>query len=220
METALMLLGFGRAVGRFLGYEPPDLGESLRLALRNRDHQDFRELLRAHQTVRKPDDPDEQLVIVERYLALFEALNWGVSLDERLRVDWPYEEIAFGKYWCDDFTGGGLIRGLRYARNAVHHDWSLALDVDPVENLFQKRVELLWLCWDGEFAADRSDSDGRRAFQENLAERVVGETLFEINELLEEGVRVAMGLLPRERPGPAMVKQFAEDRYAADDPDP
>lgn len=215
-----MLLGFGRAVGRFLGYEPPDLGETYRLALRNPDHENFPELLRARQAKRQDYDLDEQLVTVERYLALFEALNWGVSLDERLCVDWPYEEIAFGKYWCDDFTGGDLIRGLRYARNAVHHDWSLALDVDPVENLFQKRVELLWLCWDGEFAADHADSDGRRAFQDNLDERVVGETLMEINELLEEGVRVAMGLLPRQRPGPAMVKQFADDRYAADDPDP
>jgi hypothetical protein len=217
MEAVWMLLGFGRAVGRFFGYEPPDLGENIRLALGNRDHQDLPGLFRAHEPVLPPDDLDEQLVTVERYLALFEALNWGVSLDDRLSADWPYEEICFGRYWCDEFAGGGLIRGLRHARNAVHHDWSLALDVDPVQNLFQKRIELLWLCWNGELTADRADPDSQRAFQENLAERVVGNTLLEISKLLEEGVRLAMGHLPRQRSGPAMVKQSAEDRYVADD---
>ena len=93
------------------------------------------------------NDLDEELLTYERYLALFEALNWGVSIDTRLTKDWPFEEVAFGKYWCDEFAGGDLVRGFRWARNSVHHDWSYALDVDPTKVVFQRRMDLFTLCW-------------------------------------------------------------------------
>jgi hypothetical protein len=47
------------------------------------------------------------------FLPLFEALNWAASIDERLRYpDYPE------------------LRGLRFARNRVHHQWAEALYVD------------------------------------------------------------------------------------------
>jgi hypothetical protein len=214
-----MLLGFTRAVGRCLGItETIDLGEAFRLALQNPDHSDPDELLRAAYSSDTAElDLDEELVTAERYLALFEALNWAVSLDERLAKEWPFEEIEFGEYWHDDFAGGGLIRGLRYARNGVHHDWSLALDLDPTEILFQQRVELLWLAWVEDLQSGRPDPDGKRAYDEYLAGRSVGDTLIEIGDVFGAGVRFAMGGIPRERSGPAAVKQSPEDRYVPDD---
>lgn len=215
MDATLMLLGFNRAVSRFLGFEPTDLGEAMRLAAENPDHPDllglFRESLQSADETK--DDLDEELVTVERYLALFEALNWGVSLDDRLTRDWPFEKIKFGRYWCDEFAGGDLIRGFRCARNAVHHDWSLALDVDPAEVLFQQRVELLWLCWAPELHPERPDTKGEAAYREYLAARVVGDTLIEIGELFEAGTMLAMDQRPRSSKGPARVKQFEGDRY-------
>lgn len=214
-----MLLGFGRAVGRFLGYRPPDLAEAFGLGLQNPDHPDLAELFR---TGLKPPSPgendlDRELATADRYLALFEALNWGISLDDRLADDWPFDEIEFGDYWCDDFAGGGLIRGMRHARNAVHHDWSLALDVDPREVILQERVELLWLCWISDFDSERASVNGDRAYRENLAGRVVGDTLLEINDVFVAGVKLVMGQLPTNLEGPARVKRFAGDRYVVDD---
>jgi hypothetical protein len=220
MDTSLMLLGYTRAVVRFTGDQPAmDLGEALRLGLQNEGHPDVAELLRTTIGPGTPAESDlnEELPTVERYFALFEALSWAVSLDERLTKDWPFEEVSFGKYWCDDFVGGGLVRGLRYARNAVHHDWSLALDVNPEEAPFQQRVELLWLGWNPELSSKRPNSDGWRAYRENLAGRSVGDTLLEISALFEAGVRLARGESPRQRTGPAALKRFSGDRYTPED---
>jgi hypothetical protein len=55
-------------------------------------------------------DPPE-----ETYLPLFEALNWAVSLDDRLKR--PDVEVA---------------KGLRWVRNLVHHQWADALESSDV----------------------------------------------------------------------------------------
>jgi hypothetical protein len=222
MDAPLMLLGFNRAVGRFMGYESTDLGAAIKISLENPNHPDLLGLLGAELKAEKAeeDDLDEELVTVERYLALFEALNWGVSLDDLLTKDWPFDEIQFGKYWCDDFAGAGLIRGLRYARNAVHHDWSLALDVNPLEVLFQQRIELLWLCWEPELKSERPNPQGEQAYRENLAGRVVGDTLLEIGALFGAGTSFVLGDIPRHRSGPARAKSSPEDRYLPDEEAP
>ena len=128
MPPAMMLLGFTRAVSRFLDDQgTASLSETLSVAMENESHPDIEGVLRSTFGSGKdsPWDLDEEVTSIERYFALFEALNWAVSLDDRLTIDWPFEEIAHGRYWCDEFRGGGLIRGLRFARNSVHHDWSL-----------------------------------------------------------------------------------------------
>ena len=49
---------------------------------------------------------------VDAYLPLFEALNWAASLDEHL-----------------DYPDHPELRGMRFARNRVHHQWAEALYV-------------------------------------------------------------------------------------------
>lgn len=68
-------------------------------------------------------DLDRPVLAAEWETAVFEALSWSVTLDERLRHDLD------GRDWTADFKGGGVVRALRYARNCVHHDWAAALDV-------------------------------------------------------------------------------------------
>ena len=211
----MMLLGFTRAVGRFVGDEGTiSLAEALQVGVEQRNHPDPDGAPRAaYQEKGPPDwDLDEQLTTIERYFALFEALNWAVSLDDRLSRDWPFAEIIYGKYWCDDFAGGGLIRGLRHARNAVHHDWSLALDIDPMESPFHLRLDLLGLAWSAERLSDRDD-DSAEAYNANLADRVVADTLLEISELLVAGTKLVEGGVPEQGSGPARLKEFAEDLY-------
>lgn len=215
MPAAMMLLGFTGAVGRFVGDEGTvSLADALRVGTEHRNYSDLDEALKAAYQERGPADwdLDEQLATIERYFALFEALNWAVSLDDRLSRDWPFEEISFGKYWCDDFVGGGLIRGLRHARNAVHHDWSLALDIDPIESPFHLRLDLLGLVWSSERLSDRDD-DSAAAYNTNLGDRVVGDTLFEISELLAAGTKIVEGGVPERGSGPARLKEFADDHY-------
>lgn len=219
MPVGMMLLGFTRALGRFVGDENTiSLAEALQVGVEQRDHPDPEGALKAVYQEREPPDwdLDEQLTTIERYFALFEALNWAVSLDDRLSRDWPFAEIVYGKYWCEDFTSGGLIRGLRHARNAVHHDWSLALDLDPIESPFHLRLDLLSLAWSSERLSDRDD-DSAAAYNANLAGRVVGDTLLEISELLMSGTKIVEGGVPERGFGPARLKEFAEDLY---DPEP
>jgi hypothetical protein len=72
----------------------------LRVGAENRDHPDPDGVLKAAYEEKPPAnwDLDEQLTTIERYFALFEALNWAISLDDRLSRDWPFEEIVYGKY--------------------------------------------------------------------------------------------------------------------------
>ena len=62
-------------------------------------------------------DPDEA------FLGIFESLNWAVALVDRVGRD--------ADVWRRGTPEGELIAGFRYARNAVHHDWSDALHVTP-----------------------------------------------------------------------------------------
>jgi hypothetical protein len=50
----------------------------------------------------------------ETFVPLFEALNWAASIDLR------YEELGTP-------IGNEPLRGMRFARNRVHHQWELAL---------------------------------------------------------------------------------------------
>jgi hypothetical protein len=215
MDLPLMLLGFTRAVSRFLGYEPADARQALRLAFAEPFRPDLLELVQDELAAndRSGNDLNEELLTYERYLALFEALNWGVSLDDRLTRDWPFEEITFGMYWCDEFVGGDLVRGFRCARNSVHHDWSYALDVDPTTVVFQQRVDLLSLCWRSGLRPDVPDGPGKTAYREYLGGRVVGDTLLEIGSIFEAGTRLAMGEKMAGDEGAARIKFRRDDKY-------
>lgn len=175
MDLPLMLLGFNRAVGRFLGYEPADSRQAMHLAFSEPFRPDLLDLVQDELAANDPssNDLDEELLAFERYLALFEALNWGVSLDLLLTRDWPFDEITFGKYWCDEFAGGDLIRGFRWARNTVHHDWSYALDIDPKAVVFLRRIDLFSLCWRSDLRPNRGKSAGETAYHEYLEGQVL-----------------------------------------------
>ncbi|SRR5260221_13238953 len=52
------------------------------------------------------------------FLALFETLNWIVSIDDRLRIEQ-------GNNWFRQVgPQGQVVRALRYARSRVHHNWA------------------------------------------------------------------------------------------------
>lgn len=68
----------------------------------------------------RPDSPRRHV------RSLFEALNWAVSLDDRLAQAWPEEP---GNDRHQQVMCATKVRAPRYARNSVHHDWARAIEL-------------------------------------------------------------------------------------------
>jgi hypothetical protein len=84
--------------------------------------------------------------------------------------------------------------------------------MDPIESPFHLRLDLLGLAWSSERLSDRDD-DSAAAYDANLGDRVVGDTLLEISELLAAGTKIVEGGVPERGSGPARLKEFADDLY-------
>lgn len=174
LEPEVLLYGFMRSIGRFTrsGLSGENLTEP---------DQD--------------DDLDRQVLAIEWTNAVFEALNWSVTLDERIRHE------SKGEDWTVGIDGGSVIRALRYARNSVHHDWSAALDIglDPDEFL-APHATVFGITWVDELPARRPDRRGAAAYADTLAGRNVGETLLAAGKVCEEGIKAlqAANASPRE----------------------
>jgi hypothetical protein len=50
---------------------------------------------------------------VKIFCALFETLNWIVTIDDKLRAN--------NQDWVENYGDSGLIKAVRYTRNRVHH---------------------------------------------------------------------------------------------------
>jgi hypothetical protein len=66
----------------------------------------------------------------DAFLPIFEALSWAASLDHRLGVDLSATRRRDWN-WHAKFPQSDVLLGVRYARNAVHHQWSDALYLTP-----------------------------------------------------------------------------------------
>jgi hypothetical protein len=63
------------------------------------------------------------------FIALFEALNWAVALDDRAGEHWAPEGKTLGFGWRDRVPDAYRMRAIRFVRNSVHHQWSDALSL-------------------------------------------------------------------------------------------
>jgi hypothetical protein len=69
------------------------------------------------------------------FFALFETLNWAHAVDDLIALTWSPRGQVQGYDWRTDRALAGsdeladIMRGLRYARNRVHHQWAAALDM-------------------------------------------------------------------------------------------
>jgi hypothetical protein len=118
----------------------------------------------------------EELPPSESFILLFEALNWAATIADRL---------GFGEK-------PNLLRALEYARNAVHHDWLLALTLTPRrfgegafgEGYFGGSV---WRWKPSEqLVPDRADRDREPLYRTLLVDRSALDTLRALEELLPE----------------------------------
>jgi hypothetical protein len=112
------------------------------------------------------DRPDEV------FIALFEALNWATSIDERL---------------C--YPDNRALRGVRYARNRVHHKWADALTPGEGQEITVSRPPLRisgwsfdWLWREPEDLPEARSSKGESEYRSLLANRHAGDALYELNQ--------------------------------------
>ena len=108
---------------------------------------------------------------VATFIPLFEALNWAVALDERTGKHWTPEGKPLGWDWREKISDAGIMRGVRFIRNSVHHDWSDALELHQggvVPPLMPPVVFFEW-CWraaDDLPEPDKEDRHGEKVYRE------------------------------------------------------
>lgn len=98
-----------------------------------------------------------------------ECIYWATTLDEHLRAVWPHESN-----WYDDVVGGELMRGVRFARNRVHHQWANAIGVIDDEKDVPEDLAHVNIRWLSPLPAGRPDKEGEATYRDRLAgERVL-----------------------------------------------
>ena len=109
------------------------------------------------------------------FIPLFEMLNWAVALDDRARKRWCPEGAPLGWRWRDRVRGAEIMRGVQYARNSIHHQWSDALELHEgglVPPVCPPVVFFEW-CWRAAnqlpLPEDRKeDKEGRAVYEKHL----------------------------------------------------
>jgi hypothetical protein len=119
------------------------------------------------------------------YVPLFEALNWAVVLDDRTAAHFEPEGKPLGFAWRDRVAGADLMRGVRFARNSIHHDWSDALRLDTGGMRFPMTFPVVFFEWTWCRAADlakrgKADAEGEAVYGEALEGQPVRHTLTQL----------------------------------------
>jgi hypothetical protein len=121
------------------------------------------------------------------FIALFEALNWAVALDERARKHWTPEGEALGWGWRERVRGAEVLRGIHFVRNRVHHDLSDALDLDERGRAYPKTFPIVFFEWRWRTASElpqpgRKDNVGERVYQQTVEGQPARVTLENLGE--------------------------------------
>lgn len=126
------------------------------------------------------------------FQALFEALNWAHAVDDLIAQTWSPRGSVQGDDWRADPALGvgdelpGIMDGLRYVRNRVHHQWADAvipeesaviIDSTAYSPWVWRRIDDLPVPVKG-----REDPRGRAAYEKSLAGREAHKILGHIRE--------------------------------------
>lgn len=116
------------------------------------------------------------------YVALYEALNWAVALDARTAELWAPRGVDDmpGWRWREEIRGAEVLRGIRFARNAMHHDWAEVLELSGGK--FSPRPRTGSGVWIWRPLSDlpprgRDDKEGEAVYGAELEGRLVRSTL-------------------------------------------
>lgn len=174
VDPVLLVTGFQRAANRFMGG-----GDRLRGLIQ-------RELLHHEEPERFSSPFDDDISPHGLFCALFEALSWATTIDTRFRLDWPVEE-GDRKSWFLKFENGGAVRGLRYARNCVHHDWTQAIVLAEEHHGTPVRMTAISWEWLPSLASRIPDPGGAAAYEKHLAGKNVVVSLQALGVVFVQG---------------------------------
>ena len=124
----------------------------------------------------------------QMFIALFEALNWIVSIDDRLRRNEPKWQDQFG-------NSGEIVRAIRLGRNRVHHQWAdiffysrqgLMLPVQIPSPLF----DYVWIEAKQlpPVAKKFEDREGKALYQQLLENQPVRHSLLQMEGLFDKAI--------------------------------
>jgi len=138
-------------------------------------------------------------------IPLFEALNWAVALDERLCKDWipDGKDRQPGKDWpvrLASEADAEAVRGIRFIRNRVQHQWADALCLAKAESHYPPReLEWTWVSAVDLPKADPGHDRGREGYERLLAGRAAEYTLVFLVETYEFVTQLLEPLGPPKR---------------------
>lgn len=79
---------------------------------------------------------------------LFEALSWATAIDERCRRIWVPDgkDDRPGYEWQKRLNGHETLKGVRFVRNRVHHQWAEAFESRDVRSA-RKNRPIRYVAW-------------------------------------------------------------------------
>jgi hypothetical protein len=115
------------------------------------------------------------------FIPLFEALGWVFSIDEGFKRLWKAEPRSL-ESWSDGFIHGDTVKGVRYARGRVHHQWAEALWLSPGAQLPRTLPFMLgeWR-WRPKLPGSRSVEYGEAEYDQHVAAVPARVTLGELS---------------------------------------
>jgi hypothetical protein len=118
---------------------------------------------------------------IRSYAAMFEALTWAASLDERVADDWAPDGQTLGFRWRGQVPQAEIIAGVRFARNRSHHQWANTVDLltTKADGFPLKYQEWRWRAADNLPPGDPKHPDpyGDRVYREQLEGEHIGRAL-------------------------------------------
>lgn len=142
---------------------------------------------------------------VKAVIPLFEALNWAVALDERLRKDWipDGKENPPGWDWPTRLRGEtetDIVRGVQFIRNRVHHQWADAVRLVEGRHYYPPREsEWIWVAASDLPNAERGHDNGRDDYERMVEGHPADSTLTTLVLIYEYVTQLLEPLGPPKR---------------------
>jgi hypothetical protein len=148
--------------------------------------QGFEQAARRFHDVMRETDP------LATFIPLFDALGWAVAIDNRFQGAWAVARTNPDKWWSDGFIHGDTVKGVRFARNRVHHHWADALETTSGRSYptTHRKVYMEWR-WRAELPPGLND-EFKEHYHQEVASHPARVTLGDLSECFADAA--AQGL--------------------------
>lgn len=120
--------------------------------------------------------------------ALFETLNWAVTIDQAAGEQWLPAGKPLKQGWREKIHGAQAMAGVRFARNRVHHQWAAAVEIDTSGRRYPLRYPRRYfeVIWKPSAELPAGNDEGRERYDALLAGEPVDVTLHILGEVFDD----------------------------------